>query len=61
MAITCAVDYWNLSLNYLFIGFVLEGCTGTLVAQIMAMAIYMADNTSDNKSRSLVMVVAEVG
>ncbi|XP_005089196.2 solute carrier family 46 member 3 [Aplysia californica] len=60
LSITCAVAYWHMAMNFLYIGLAVEGCTGSLVAEFMAISIYMADNTGKQKSRSFGMVLAQV-
>ena len=60
IAVACAVAYWHLDLAYLYIGYVIEGLTGSPIALFMAISVYMADNTSKEKSRSYGMIVSQV-
>ena len=56
----CAVAFFDLNVNIILIGFIVNGLTGDLVAFVMAMYVYTADNTSKGKNRSFLMILANV-
>ncbi|GFR70338.1 solute carrier family 46 member 3-like [Elysia marginata] len=58
VAIVCAVAYWDLSTNFILLGYILAGLTGDLIAFVMVVYVYTADNTTQGKNRSFLMVVA---
>lgn len=58
-AIVCAVAYWKLDLNLVLVAYAVNGLTGDYVAFLMAMYVYTADNTTQGKNRSFLMVVAQ--
>ncbi|GFR70346.1 proton-coupled folate transporter [Elysia marginata] len=57
-AIVCGVAFWDLSLNFILIGYAICGVCGNYIAFVMAMYVYTADNTSQGKNRSFLMVFA---
>ncbi|GFO04027.1 proton-coupled folate transporter-like [Plakobranchus ocellatus] len=59
VAITCAVAFWDLNVYYILIGSFVIGLSGDFSAFFMAMYVYTADNTSEGKNRSLLMIFAE--
>ena len=60
VGIVCVVAYWHLDLTYLYIGQMFESLTGSVLAIVMGMAIYVADNTDPKASRSYGIVLAQV-
>ncbi|GFR84112.1 solute carrier family 46 member 3-like [Elysia marginata] len=58
-AIVWAVAYWQLDVNLVLIAYTVNGVTGEFVAFLMAVSLYTADNTTEGKDRSFLMVVAQ--
>lgn len=55
------VVYWNLSLYYLFVGYLIEGLSGYYYAALLATYAYSSDITPPTTSRTRLVIIVQMG